>query len=83
MILYMSSEASYIFLSKGISRVGGYFFLGPHPYDFGKRKLPPPNGLIYIEFVVMQKSLTSTMEAELCSLLINWNHAESMQTALK
>ena len=68
MILNIHSDASYFSAGRGISRAGGYLFLGSIPVNGQPIKL---NGKILITCAILKLVAASAAEAELGALFIN------------
>ena len=86
MILYVSSDASYLSAPEARSRLGGYFFLSQKPHSTAPptpTDPPPPfNGPILVNSSIMNAVLSSAAEAELGAIFYNAKEACAIRNTL-
>ena len=73
MCLWISSDSSYLSVSKAYSRVGGYHFLGNRP-DPSKPLVPQHlicNAPIYVEASILRNVMGAASESEIAGAYIN------------
>jgi hypothetical protein len=78
MILYISSDASYLSKAKARSRTGVHFYLGQQD---GQTQLI--NGPLPFLSNIMNHAMSSASEAEVCSIFINAKEAAPLGVMLK
>jgi hypothetical protein len=85
MILHIHSDASYLSVHGGRSRLGGYFYLSQQPPVSGYKatsKPPPFNGPVLVHSTIMPQVLSSADEAEFGALFYNAKDGETLRTTL-
>ena len=84
MILFIHSYASYLLVTKSISRSSGVFFLSdPKPYAITFIEYTPIlNGFIFIMCKILRNIMASAAEAEYGALFLNFQDAVPIRTTL-
>ena len=88
MVLYVSSDASYLSKPKARRCASGHFYLSSNPKDTHKAPtpkdtMPPMNGAIHAHNSIMGNVLSSAMEADMGSLYENLCNAEPIRVSLE
>ena len=85
MVLWISSDASYLSESKARSRVGGHFFLSALPPDPSKppTTLAPNNGAIHTVSSILKNVMSSATESEFAGLFHNARDGVTLRTTLE
>ena len=84
MILWMSSDSSYLSVTGGRSRVGGYHFLGNNP-DFTKPLAPQRtfiNAPTHVEASILRNVMSSASESEIAGGFVNARMAVELRIML-
>ena len=73
MILHIEIDASYLPEPQAHIHTGGHCFLSPLPTDLGKSPnlLPPENGPIHTEYIILKHVVASASESEVGGLFHN------------
>lgn len=82
MVLHIHSDASYLSVSDARSRLGGFFFLGPHPTTDPAAQPSCINGPVLINSTIIQSVMSSAAEAELGALFYNAKDGANLRNTL-
>ena len=85
MVLWSSTDASYLLEDKARRRVGAVFFLSSHPNQprVTRTNIPPPNGVFHVLSKIINTVMISAMEAEVGATFLVAKDAVSMCVALE
>ena len=85
MVLWVHSDASYLFCPKAQSRAGGMHFLSnkpPTPHDPEKIE-STLNGIVYVVCKILRIIMTSAAESELGALFVNYQESVPIRITLE